>query len=85
MLGEIYEGKPYRQYRRAAKYYERSFQWNPTTNMDGRLRAARLYDRQKLDHGRAIELYREIISHETDEARRQVAEKRLADLTGQRR
>ncbi len=84
LLGEIYEGKPYRQYRRAAKYYERSFQWNPTTNMDGRLRAARLYDRQKLDHGRAIELYREINSHESDPRRTDEANKRLQALSGGR-
>jgi TolA-binding protein len=84
LLGEIYEAKPYRQYRRAAKYFERSFQWNPTTNQDGRLRAARLYDRQKLDHGRAIELYREINSHESDPRRTEEAQKRLQSLSGGR-
>jgi hypothetical protein len=84
LLGEIYEGKPYRQYRRAAKYFERSFQWNPTTSQDARLRAARLYDRQKLDHGRAIELYREINSHESDPRRIEEANKRLQSLSGGR-
>src|SRR5262245_17344854 len=59
-LGDIYENKPYKQYRRAAVYFERAFQWNPTTSSDARLRAARLYDRQTLERGRAIELYREV-------------------------
>src|SRR5712692_1405905 len=44
-LGDLYEGKAYQQYRRAAAYFERSFQWNPTTQLDGRLRAARIYDK----------------------------------------
>jgi hypothetical protein len=83
-LGDIYEGKPYRQYRRAALYFERGFQWLPTTGRDARLRAARLYDRQMLDRGRAIELYREIKTHETDAKRLAEADKRLGDLQGGR-
>src|SRR5262249_8150028 len=31
-LGDIYENRPYKQYRRAALFFERCFQWNPTTN-----------------------------------------------------
>ena len=30
----------------AAMYFERCFQWNPKTQMDARIRAARLYDKQ---------------------------------------
>src|SRR5436305_8332996 len=45
-LGDIYESKAYHQYRRAAQYFERCFQWNQTTQHDARLRAARLYDKQ---------------------------------------
>jgi len=30
-LGEIYESRVFKQYRRAAMYYERCFQWNPNT------------------------------------------------------
>jgi TolA-binding protein len=83
-LGDIYESKAYKQYRRAAQYYERCFQWNPNTQLDARLRAARIYDRQLQERGRAIELYREVSSHETDPKRLQEAQKRLADLTGKK-
>jgi hypothetical protein len=83
-LGDIYEGKPYRHFRRAAAYFERCVEWNPTTNLDGRLRAARLYDRQNLDRGKAVELYRQIKEHETDAARLDEATKRLQALSGTR-
>jgi hypothetical protein len=81
-LGEIYEAKPYKQPRRAALYYERSFQWNPNEQLDARMKAARLYDRTINDRTKAIELYREAIQHEHDAKRLQEAEKRLAELTG---
>ena len=45
------------------------------------LRAARLYERQLNDKNRAIEIYREVIAHETDDARVEEAKKRLADLS----
>ncbi len=83
-LGAIYESKAYHQYRRAAQYYERCFQWNPQTQFDARLRAARLYDRHLQERGRAIELYREITTHETDPSRIAEAQKRIADLSGAR-
>jgi tetratricopeptide (TPR) repeat protein len=79
-LGEIYEGKAYKQYRRSARYYERCFQWNPKTHHDARIRAARLYDQQVKDRSRAIELYREITTHEADPKRHAEAEKRLREL-----
>ncbi len=80
-LGDLYESRAFRQYKRAAVYFERCFQWNPTTQLDARLRAARLYDRQLKERGRAIELYREVTTHETDPRRIQEASKRLADLS----
>ena len=83
-LGNIYESKAYRQYRRAAAYYERCVQWNPNTQFDARLRAARIYDRQLNERSKAIELYRDITTHETDPKRLQEASKRLADLSGGR-
>ncbi len=80
-LGELYEGKAYRQYRRAAAYYERSFQWNPLSHQsEARIRAARLYDRVLNERGRAIEIYKDIQTHETDIKRVQEAQKRLAEL-----
>jgi TolA-binding protein len=80
-LGDIYESRPYRQFRRAAAYYERCFQWNPKTHHDARLRAARLYDRALLDRSRARDLYQEILNHETDPNRLDEAKKRLTDLS----
>lgn len=81
-LGDLYEGRTYRQYRRAAGYFERCFQWNSRTHFDARLRAARLYDRQINDRGKAAEIYRQIMTHETDERRREEAQRRLQEISG---
>jgi hypothetical protein len=83
-LGDIYESRAYKQYRLAANYFERSFQWNKTTQQDARLRAARLYDRNLIERKRARELYQEVITHDTDEKRRAEAQRRLNDLGNQR-
>ncbi len=83
-LGEIYESRAYKQYRRAAHYYERAFQWNPTTQLDARMKAARLYDRQLIDRKRASELYQEVTNHDTDTKRIEEAKKRIKDLGGVR-
>ena len=80
-LGDLYEGKSYKQYRRSAMYFERSFQWNPNTQLDGRIRAARLYDKQLMERPKAAELYKEVTQHETDPKRLQEAQKRLTELT----
>src|SRR5262245_16181905 len=39
-LGDIYESKAYKQYRRAAYYFQRCFQWNRTTKLKASLRTA---------------------------------------------
>lgn len=83
-LGDIYESKAYKQYRLAAAYFERCFQWNPTTHFDARTRAARLYDRHVQERAKAIDLYRQVTEHETDAKRITEAKKRLADLSGSR-
>lgn len=80
-LGNLYEGKAFKQYGRAAAYFERSYQWQKGTRTDARMRAAYIYDRLLNERTKAIELYREQIAHDTDEARIKVAEKRLAELT----
>lgn len=80
LLGDIYESKAYKMYRRAAIYYERCFQWHPKTQHDARIRAARLYDAQIKDRGRAIELYQEVTTHEIEPRRIQEATKRLQEL-----
>jgi tetratricopeptide (TPR) repeat protein len=80
-LGDIYESKAYKQYGRAAQYYERCFQWNPKTHFDARLRAARLYERTN-ERVRAIEIYKEITTHETiDPKRVEEANRRLTELS----
>lgn len=84
-LGDIYESRAYRQYDRAARYFERSFQWVKGSRTDARLRAALLYDKQLNERAKAIELYREEIAHDTDTERIKQAERRLAELTGQKK
>jgi tetratricopeptide (TPR) repeat protein len=84
-LGDLYESRAFRQYDRAARYYERSFQWVKGSRTDARLRAAVLYDRHLNERGRAIELYREEIAHDTDADRIRQAEKRLGELTGNKK
>lgn len=80
-LGDLYEGKVFNyQYRRAAVCFERCVQWNPTTQYDARLRAARLYDRYLSERSRAIELYKAVLTHETDPRRMQEAQRRLTEL-----
>ncbi|MFN4261272.1 MAG: tetratricopeptide repeat protein [Gemmataceae bacterium] len=84
MLGDIYESRAYKQYRRAAQYFERCFQWVPNTQLDARLRAARLYDTQLHERSRAVEIYKEILTREADPKRIQEAQRRLATLSGGR-
>jgi len=83
-LAELYEGRAYKQYDRAAKYYERSFQWVKGARTDARLRAAVLYDKQLNERSKAIELYRAVIDNDTDADRIKQAEKRLAELNGRK-
>jgi TolA-binding protein len=84
MLGDLYESSAFKQYRRAAVYYERCFQWNPSAPLDARLRAAHLYDKKVNDRGRASELYQEITTHETDPKMIKEAQSRLKELSGAR-
>jgi TolA-binding protein len=81
-LGDIYESKAYKHYHRSAAYFERCFQWNPKTTSDARLRAARIYDKNLSDRTRAVEIYKEITTHETDAKRIAEATKRLSELSG---
>ncbi len=83
-LGDIYESRAYKQYDRAAKYFERSFEWAKGSRTDARLRAAILYDRQLNERSKAMELYRSVIDHDTDPNRIRQAEKRLAELNSRK-
>ncbi|HEX4611291.1 MAG TPA: hypothetical protein VH092_24070 [Urbifossiella sp.] len=81
-LAEMYESRAYRQFDRAARYYERSFQWARGSRTDARLKAATLYDRQLNERTKAIALYRDVVEHDIDPERIRIAERRLNDLTG---
>jgi hypothetical protein len=83
-LGEVYESRAYKQFDRAAKYYERSTQWTRGNRSDARLRAALIYDKQLNERSKAVELYRGVIDHDTDADRIKQAEKRLAELQGRK-
>ncbi len=83
-LGDIYEGRAYKQYDRAAKYFERSWQWVKGSRTDARLRAAVLYDRQLNERTKAIELYRAVVENDTNAEHIRQAEKRLAELNGRK-
>lgn len=84
-LADLYEGRAYKQYDRAARYYERSFQWvKGGARTDARLRAAVLYDRQLNERSKAIELYRAVVDHDTNADHIRQAEKRLAELNARK-
>lgn len=80
-LGEVYESKAYLQYDRAARYYERSFQWMKGGRTDARMRAATIYDKKLNERGKAMELYRQVTEHDTNPEHIKIAEKRLGELT----
>lgn len=79
-LADIYENRKPPQHRRAAVYYERCVQWNPMTQSDARIRAARIYDRQLREPAKALELYKAVLNNESDERRRQEAQRRVTEL-----
>ncbi len=83
-LGDLYEGRVFKQPDRAAAYFERAYQWRKGTRTDALMRAARLYDKPLNERTKAIELYRLEIAQDTDQTRIKEAEKRLADLTGRK-
>lgn len=82
MLGEIYESRTYRQFGRAALFFQRCYQWNPKTQSDARLRAARLYEKALNERVTAIEIYREVTTHESDPKRVDEAQRKLTELSG---
>jgi TolA-binding protein len=83
-LGDLYESKAFKQPERAAAYYERCFEWNPKTHHDARIRAARLYERQLNNRDKAVKIYKEITTHETDEGHIEEARRRLQELSNRR-
>ncbi|HXD89028.1 MAG TPA: hypothetical protein VN641_21230 [Urbifossiella sp.] len=84
-LGEIYESRAYKQHDRAARFFERSFQWKKGSSTDARFRAAVIYDKQLNERGKALQLYKDVVEHDTDPDRIKTAEKRLVELSGGKR
>jgi TolA-binding protein len=83
-LGDIYENNPFKHLERAAAYFERCFQWNPKTHFDARMRAARIYEKYQSERSHAIEIYKEITTHEIDPKRVEEAQKKLTELSGKK-
>jgi tetratricopeptide (TPR) repeat protein len=83
MLGDIYESKAYKMHYRAVEYYHRCYEWNKSTSHDALLRAARIYDKQLNNRAKALEMYKEVATHDVlDLRRKQEAEKRIIELSG---
>lgn len=76
-LGQIYSSKYFQMYRRAVAYYERVFTYEPDTNLDARLQAALLYEKDLGNSQRAIALYQEILAREIDPDQTREARRRL--------
>jgi hypothetical protein len=55
--GEILSGADFREYRRAAHFFELSYYWNPKTTQPGTFRAAQLYMKEAQDFEKAAEMY----------------------------
>lgn len=81
-LGDLYSGRAYRQYRRAAVYYDRAVQWGGATPPDARLRAARLYDYALKERSEAAKRYKAVIDNDINTERVGEARRRLAELNG---
>jgi hypothetical protein len=64
-LGEIHAEYLPDQETLAVRWFERSFTWDAATPHPARYRAAVLYDYRLRDRGRALELYRASIEHDT--------------------
>jgi hypothetical protein len=84
-LGDLYESRAYKQYDRAARYFEHAATWQKGSSTDALIRAARLHDKQLNDRTKAIELYRREIRTDTDTSHVKEAERRLAELTSTKR
>jgi len=79
-IGDILERAAFREYRRAARWYERAFQWDPKIKLPARYCAAVLYEEKLCDYEKAARLYYMAAQLETDPDLRQKALERLQQL-----
>lgn len=77
MLGEIYEGYYFKDYPRAAKYFEKCFEVNPDTTYPARFKAAQIYYEKLKMLGKAMKLYEETRDHDPVFKNRQISAERL--------
>ena len=78
--GQIYER--FRDWRLAAIYFQRAYQWNPDTPHPSRYRAAHVLDQRLARRQEALELYREALEKEDlRSSQRDFAEIRIGRLT----
>lgn len=83
-LGEIYSSKYFGQYRRAVAFYERVFLYEPNTNLDARMRAAYIYEKNLSDNRKAVDLYQEVLRREIEPNQTKDARRRLDALLNTR-
>jgi len=65
-LGEIHKEYLPNQDPIAVNWYERAWTWDPNTPHPARFQAAVVYQYRLHDRDRALELYRQVVEHETD-------------------
>lgn len=66
----------------ALRWYERAFTWDPKTSHPARFQAAVVYDYRLHDRDRALELYHQVLKHETfNKSNVSFSVARIAELT----
>ena len=81
-MGEVHKEYFADQEPIAVKWYERAWNWDPTTPHPARFQAAVVYDYRLHDRARALELYHSVLTHETsDEKNVRFATRRIRELS----
>lgn len=81
-LGEIHKEYLKEQEQIAVQWYERAFEWNPSTPHPARFQAAVVYDYRMHHRDRALELYRQVVTEETSRRSNVTfAQRRIDELT----
>ena len=82
MCGEIHKEYLPNQELLAVKWYERAWTWDPATPHPARFQAAVVYDYRLHDRDRALELYHDVLRHETSKGSNvRFATRRIHELT----
>ena len=83
MCGEIHKEYLPQQELLAVRWYERAWTWDPNTPHPARFQAAVVYDYRLQDRDRALELYHDVLRHETSIGSNvRFATRRIHELTG---